>query len=425
MVDNFLSGKDSCFDDHDVSALPPTIVLEKILSTTLPLSDSETEKLPLLKSLDRILSEDIFSNINVPQYKNAAMDGYALNSADLPETGTQILTVIGNSFAGHPFLGQSGKNECVRIMTGAVLPDNTDTVIPFERLETLDQFSVRIDNRIRAGENVRNSGEDIKQGQTILRKGKKVGASELGILASAGIPEIKVMRRLKVAFFSTGDELRDLGEPLQKGDVYDSNRYTLFGMLSHQHCEITDLGVIPDNEDELHAVLKKCKNQFDVIISTGGVSVGEADLVRHVFSELGELSLWKVAIKPGRPLTFGHLGKSLFFGLPGNPVAVMVSFYLFIKPTLQQLSGENIKPNLILQAVTTSALNKRAGRTEYQRGIFEQHQDGTFNVNKTGEQGSGILTSMSQANCFIILDANQTKIEAGALVNVLPFICLY
>jgi molybdopterin molybdotransferase len=265
------------------------------------------------------------------------------------------------------------------------------------------------------------AGEDLKLGSVVLNRGRRVTAADLGIIASLGIQQVSVKRRLKVAFFSTGDELRGIDQPLQAGEIYDSNRYTLFGMLSHQFCDVTDLGVVSDEPVQLRATLLAAANGHDVIISSGGVSVGAADYMRQVISEVGNIFFWKVAMKPGRPLVFGQIQQALFFGLPGNPVAVMVNFSQFVQPALRRLVGEVFAPPLTLNALTTSVLKKRAGRTEYQRGILSQAADGSLLVSKTGEQGSGILLSMSRANCFIVLSAEQTRIEVGQEVRVQPF----
>ena len=411
----------ACGDDHDPTAITTDAAKQLILKNIEPLPVNASETVSLRECLDRVLADDIVAVGNVPPYNNAAMDGYALNAAELPERGVKALHVIGSSFAGHPFLGLCGKGECVRIMTGGMLPEGLDTVIPQEHVEVLDEAIVRIDARTAAGDNVRAAGEDIRQGQSILKRGRRINAADLGLIASLGLSEILVMRRLRVAFFSTGDELRAVGETLQPGEIHDSNRYTVFGMLRRQHCELTDLGIVRDNPEQLRAVLLTAAAQHDVIISSGGVSVGEADYVRQVFQELGEMTFWKVAMKPGRPLAFGRLQQAWFFGLPGNPVAVMVSFNQFVQAALQRLSGEVVDPPLLFKAVTSTGLKKRAGRTEYQRGVLNTSSEGKLTVCKTGEQGSGILTSMSRANCFIVLPSDSVAVAAGDEVWVQPF----
>jgi len=421
MTINTIVKQPFCTDDHDPTSLSAGQALERILAAIVPLAADAVERLPLRQALDRVLAAPIVAEINVPPLDNSAMDGYALNGDDLPAQGVRRLTVVGDSFAGHPFLGSCQQGECVRIMTGAVLPAGLNTVIPQEHVECIDSSTIRIDAQTRCGDNVRAAGEDICQGQTVLAKGRRITAADLGLLASLGIADVVVTRRLRVAFLTTGDELRSVGESLKPGQIYDSNRYTLYAMLSHQHCLISDLGVVRDDPTALRIVLQQAALDHDVIISSGGVSVGAADHVGQVFSELGDVNFWKVAMKPGRPLIFGYLQQSLFFGLPGNPVAVMVSFSQFVQPALQRLAGETVALPLLLRAVTTSTLRKRAGRTEYQRGILNQAADGSLTVSKTGAQGSGILLSMSLANCFIVLQAEQTRLEVGAEVLVQPF----
>jgi len=413
--------KSSCGDEHDPTAITVDVAQQFIIDCIKPLAFTKQERLSLRQSIDRVLAEDIIAEMNVPPYDNSAMDGFAFCADDIPRNGTVTLKVVGNSFAGHPFLGRCTSGECVRIMTGAVIPAGCNTVIPQEHVEMLGAASIRIDGRTRLVENIRFFGEDIRLGQTVLTCGRRLTAADLGVLSSLGINNVAVMPRLRIAFFSTGDELQPIGEALKLGQIYDSNRNVLFGMLSRLHCNITDLGVVGDDQIQLHNILQEAAKNHDVIISSGGVSVGEADYIRQVLNELGEIVFWKVAMKPGRPLTFGRLEQALFFGLPGNPVAMMVSFNQFVHPALQHLSGEIVRPPLILQAMNSLLLTKRAGRVEYQRGILSQASDGGLTVCKTGEQGSGILLSMSQANCFIILAADQTRVEAGEKVIVQPF----
>ena len=422
MTETPLQTAPSCTDDQDPTALTTDQARQNILAAATPPETKASEYLPLLQLPDRILAEDIIAPLNVPPHHNSAMDGYALNARDLPASGDiHNLRVAGSSFAGHPFNGPCGNGECVQIMTGGVMPDGLDTVIPVEHVQVVDTENIRIDSRTRPGDNVRAAGEDIRQGQLILARGRRITAADLGLLASLGINTASVYQRLRVAFFSTGDELREHGQALQPGEIYDSNRYTLYAMLTKQHCQVTDLGIVRDNPAALRIALATAAQDHDLIISTGGVSVGEADYVRHVFAETGDIAFWKVAMKPGRPLTFGKLGTALFFGLPGNPVTVMVSFCQFVYPALQRLRGETLSQPLELQAVSNSTLKKRPGRTEFQRGILSQSSDGQLCVTKTGEQGSGVLTSMSRANCFIVLPAEQTRVEPGATVRVQPF----
>jgi molybdopterin molybdotransferase len=349
------------------------------------------------------------------------MDGYALSGADLPQSEAQVYQVIGKSFAGAPFNGRCEAGQCVRIMTGAVMPENCDTVIMQEHVETAGPDEVRIGKGHRPGQNVRQAGEDIKTGNTVLQASHKLTPADLGILSSLGIGEVKVLRRPRVAFFSTGDELRSIGEPLSEGDVYDSNRYSLYGMLKRLNVEVLDMGVIKDDIDDLRNAFSEAAAMADVVITSGGVSVGEADFIKPILEQTGEINFWKIAMKPGRPLTQGRIGNSLFFGLPGNPVAVMVTFYQFVQPALEYLASGRKSLPLTIKATSSGDIFKRSGRYEFQRGILEQGEDGQLTVKKTGQQGSGVLTSMSLANCFILLPEDCDGITAGESVQVQPF----
>ena len=408
----------SCKDDFDPKSLSPVDALEKIRAAVSPVRDME--KIAIRDALNRVLAEDIYSRINVPSGMNSAMDGYAVNSSDIPASGVKELKVIGTSWAGRPFRETVSAGSCVRIMTGAIMPENTDTVIIQEDTERLDDV-IRIDNSTKKGENVRQAGEDIKEGERVLTAGSRLNPADIGLIASLGIGEVRVTRKLRVAFFSTGDELRSIGEPLDAGCVYDSNRYTLHGMLSRMGIEIIDMGVVRDEKDALEAAFHSAAASADVVITSGGVSVGEADFVREILAKLGQVQFWKVAMKPGRPLAFGKVDKAYFFGLPGNPVSVMVTFYQFVQPALRLLSGDSDPEAVTVKARCVSKLKKRPGRIEYQRGILQRDDSGRMTVRKTGAQGSGILSSMSQANCFIILPMDNAGVEPGTDVDVQPF----
>ena len=408
----------SCKDDFDPKSLSPVDALEKIRAAVSPVRDME--KIAIRDALNRVLAEDIYSRINVPSGMNSAMDGYAVNSSDIPASGVKELKVIGTSWAGRPFRETVSAGSCVRIMTGAIMPENTDTVIIQEDTERLDDV-IRIDNSTKKGENVRQAGEDIKEGERVLTTGSRLNPADIGLIASLGIGEVRVTRKLRVAFFSTGDELRSIGEPLDAGCVYDSNRYTLHGMLSRMGIEIIDMGVVRDEKDALEAAFHSAAASADVVITSGGVSVGEADFVREILAKLGQVQFWKVAMKPGRPLAFGKVDKAYFFGLPGNPVSVMVTFYQFVQPALRLLSGDSDPEAVTVKARCVSKLKKRPGRIEYQRGILQRDDSGRMTVRKTGAQGSGILSSMSQANCFIILPMDNAGVEPGTDVDVQPF----
>ena len=411
----------SCADDVDKDSLRVEEARQRILAAVTPITDHE--KLALRSALGRILAQDIVSPLNVPAHTNSAMDGIAVTSRDLPTKGTRILEVIGTAYAGVPFKGECHAGQCVRIMTGAPMPAGTDTVIMQEHINTQGSNKVLIGDSHRAGQNVRQAGEDIPKDATVLATGRKLVPADLGVLASLGIGEIPVKRRPRVAFFSTGDELRAIGETLGEGEIYDSNRYSLYGMLTRLGVEVLDLGVIRDEPQALREAFTHAAAMADVVITSGGVSVGDADYIKPVLSELGEINFWKIAMKPGRPLTFGQVGKALFFGLPGNPVAVMVTFYQFVLPALQYLSSGAIKQPLTVKATCISDLHNRPGRFDFQRGILTQNDNGEFEVSKTGKQGSGILTSMSEANCFILLAEDCATVQPGDTVVAQPFDC--
>ena len=409
--------------DGDPPALPVADAQRLICERIAPVDATET--LPLLAALDRVLAADIISPINVPAYDNSAMDGYALRGADLPADGTATFKTIGIAYAGHPFTQALQANECVRIMTGAPVPPGCDTVLPQELAAAIDGDAVTIAaNTLRAGANLRRAGEDLKAGGVAIAAGKLLRPADLGLVASLGIGQVIVKRKLKVAFFSTGDELRSLGDKLDEGCVYDSNRYTLFGMLTRLGCEVIDMGVVKDDPTALEAALREAAKQADAIITSGGVSEGAADYTRDIMALLGDVAFWKLTMRPGRPLAFGKVqaeqDSAWLFGLPGNPVAVMVSFYMFARPALLRMMGTESKLRT-LQARATEAIRKRPGRTEYQRGIVSTGSDGAPQVRLTGAQGSGILSSMSEANCIVVLHHDQANVAAGQMVDVLLF----
>ena len=408
----------SCRDDFDPKSLSADAALEQIKSGAVRIKG--IEKIAIREALNRILAEDIRSHINVPTGTNSAMDGYAVNSGDIPSNGSAELSVLGTAWAGKPFGGELTAGSCVRIMTGAIMPDGADTVIIQEDVQVTGA-GIIIDGATSKGDNVRQAGEDIAAGDLILTRGRRLNPADIGLIASLGIAEVCVVRRLRVAFFSTGDELRSIGETLSDGAIYDSNRYTLYGMLERMGADIIDMGVIKDDRDALEEAFSIAAANADVLITSGGVSVGEADYIKEILAKLGKVDFWKVAIKPGRPLAFGQVGNALFFGLPGNPVSVMVTFYEFVQPALRKMIGEDNAGILSLRARCDSRLKKRPGRVEYQRGILQKDQDGNLVVVKTGAQGSGILRSMSQANCFIILPLDSDGVEPGTLVDIQPF----
>lgn len=408
-----LAKNPSCMDDYDPNAMHVAKAREFIRQFLNPVSAIET--LALCDSLGRVLAADITSPSNVPNYDNSAMDGYALKASDLTTTR---LKVIGTAFAGRAFNGSVGDGECVRVMTGAAMPTGTDTVVVQERTVTDGEF-INISEAPKPQANVRYAGEDLKLGQTVLAQGHLMRPADLGLIASLGIAEVQAYRKLKVAFFSTGDELVSLGHPLQTGQVYDSNRYTLFGMLTRLGVEVLDLGAIPDDPAKLESTLLSAAEQADVVITSGGVSVGEADYMKLLLAKHGQVMFWKVSMKPGRPLAYGKVGNAHYFGLPGNPVAVMVTFYQFVRDALLRLMGQSTPvPLPMFQVQCTQAIKKLTGRTEFQRGILFTDTDGVWRVRPTGAQGSALLSSMSLANCFIVLDDTVGNLDAGATVQV-------
>jgi len=404
----------SCLDGYDPDALRVDKAREAILACISPIT--ETEKVPVREALGRILAQDIVPQINVPAHDNSAMDGYAVRFSDLEK---QPLKEIGTALAGKPFHGKLGAGECVRIMTGAVMPAGADTVV-IQEVVKKEGDRVTIPAGQKKAQNVRYAGEDLKVGTPVLGSGKLLTPADIGLIASLGIGEVRVKRKLRVAFFATGDELASIGAPLKEGEVYDSNRYTLHGMLARLGVEIVDLGVVRDDPAALEKAFRNAAENADVVITTGGVSVGEADFVKQLMARLGEVLFWKIAMRPGRPMAFGRIGNAFLFGLPGNPVAVMVTFYQFVRDALIHLSGRNDGALPLLKAVAAENLRKVPGRTEYQRGIVFRDQD-QWKVRTTGQQGSGVLRSMSEANCFIVIEHERAAVKAGELVSVQIF----
>ncbi|HEX9392461.1 MAG TPA: gephyrin-like molybdotransferase Glp [Usitatibacteraceae bacterium] len=404
----------SCADDYDPNSMPVAKARAFIHTFLSPVSG--VARVALRSALGRVLAEDVISPVNVPGHRNSAMDGWAMRFEDLSANDT-TLTEVGSSFAGQPFTGKIGKGECVRIFTGGVVPEGADTVVMQERAAKNGK-SITFPAGQKRGQNVREAGEDLREGAVALARGRSIRPAELGLIASLGIGEVSVYRPLRVAFFSTGDELVQIGNPLAAGQIYDSNRYTLHGMLTRLGCEVIDMGVVRDDPAILEQAFKDASDIADVVITSGGVSVGEADFVKQLMDKLGEVVFWKIAMKPGRPLAYGKIGRAHFFGLPGNPVSVMVTFYQFVRDALLTLQGVSPLPvQPLLKAICTSPIKKAPGRTEFQRGVLYL-EDGVFKVRVTGEQGSGILKSMSDANCFIMLHDHVGNVDAGATVEV-------
>jgi len=408
---------DCCMDATD-SSINADDALKMITAKVRPVDGIEAA--PLRNALGRILAHPIASPINVPPYRNSAMDGYALYGKDIPTEGKQQLKIVGSAFAGQPYQGELNRGECIRIMTGAKVPEAADTVIMQEWVER-DGDTAIIDHRTQPGANVRQAGEDIQADAVILQEGDEIGPAQLGLLASLGIPEVAVRRRLRVAFFSSGDEIRSIGQPLEEGQIYDSNRYTLFGMLTELGADVIDMGVIPDQADAIRTAMTQAAKEADLVLTSGGISVGEADFIAETIQQLGDVHFSKVAIKPGRPLTFAHIGNACFFGLPGNPVAVMITFLQFARPAIQRMQGkrEQLAPTLRVKA--GSPLRKLPGRTEFQRGILSLDDTGELVVKSSGRQGSGVLSSMSSGNCLIRLSDESGNVQPGDLVEVQPF----
>jgi molybdopterin molybdotransferase len=406
----------SCAGDYDPDAMTVDGAREFIQRFLTPVTG--IEKVAIRSSLARILAEDVVSPLDVPAHDNSAMDGYAVRFDDLKPTGKVQLSVVGTAFAGVPYERALAAGEAVRIMTGASIPAGADTIVMQEHASLKDGI-VEIGEGHRQGQNLRRAGEDIQSGQVVLRRGHWLRPAELGLLSSLGIAEVPVFRKLRVAFFSTGDELRSIGETLEPGQIYDSNRYTIYAMLTRLGVDVIDMGVVRDKPEILEGAFIDASAIADVVITSGGVSVGEADYVKDLLGRLGEVVFWKIAMKPGRPLAYGKLGQAHFFGLPGNPVSVMVTFYQFVQDALWRLMGRTEVPLAsALQAVTVTPLKKAPGRTEFQRGVLFRDDTGKLSVRVTGEQGSGILRSMSEANCFIVLPESQGNVPAGSTVEV-------
>jgi molybdopterin molybdotransferase len=412
----------SCADNYDPNSLHVDRARELILDLLPPVPGHE--RIFVRQALDRVLAEDVISPIDVPAHDNSAMDGWALRFDDLAAEGETRLKNIGTAFAGRAFAGEIAAGEAVRIMTGAVLPQDVDCVV-VQEVTRVEGDTVIIPPGQRRDQNTRRAGEDLQAGRPAIPAGRKLRPAEIGIIASLGIGEVSVRRRVRVALFSTGDELCSIGQPLTEGAVYDSNRYTLWGMLTRLGCEVIDMGVVKDDPAALETAFREAAACADVIITSGGVSVGEADFIKQLMAQLGEVAFWKIAMKPGRPMAFGRIQPdgterpgAWLFGLPGNPVAVMVTFYQFVRPAILKLAGVSPVARFpAFPARCVDAMKKGRGRTEFQRGILFQ-ENGEWCVRPTGAQGSGVLRSMADADCFIVLEHEREKVAAGDMVNV-------
>ncbi|QYK12803.1 bifunctional molybdopterin-guanine dinucleotide biosynthesis adaptor protein MobB/molybdopterin molybdotransferase MoeA [Shewanella rhizosphaerae] len=389
--------------------------IDKILSYVTPVSTSE--EVAIDDSTDRVLAEDAISPVDVPQHTNSAMDGFAFAYSD---PMLDSYTLVGDVMAGHSYQGTLNPGEAVRIMTGAPMPDGADTVQMKEMAEDRGD-SVSFQGNISLGQHVRQAGEDIAKDHTALSAGHRLKAAHQGMLASLGFGKLPVYRRPKVAVFSTGDEVCQPGEPLKPNCIYDSNRFTIKSMVKQLGCEVIDLGILEDNESALVDALQGAAQQADVVISSGGVSVGDADFIKLALAKVGQINFWRINMRPGRPLAFGQIGDSLFFGLPGNPVAVMVSFMQFVQPALRKLAGEQEWAPTLVPAIADCTLRSRTGRTEFTRGVYHLGPDGRLHVTSTGAQGSGMLSSMVKGNCLIVIAEKDEQLNVGDTVYIQPF----
>ncbi|WP_331345160.1 gephyrin-like molybdotransferase Glp [Cellvibrio sp. UBA7661] len=395
--------------------LPIDDALSRLLAQLEPVQEQQWLALP--DALDRVLASDVIAPVNVPAGDNSAMDGYALRAQDSPGQ----LQRIGESLAGHPFRKEIQQGQCVRIMTGALIPAGADTVVMQENV-LADGDSIVLNELSPLGNNIRRAGEDIAHGSKVLAAGHRITALDIGLLASLGLAQVKVVRNIRVALLTTGDELLPAGAAPELGKIYDSNRPLLRALLQRLPVELTDLGVVPDNPDALRNAFTQAMQTADVVISTGGVSVGDADYTKDILAELGEIHFWKIAMKPGKPFAFGRLGKGWFFGLPGNPVSTAVTYHQLVVPALRKLSGEmqNITPHAPRIAIASHALKKQPGRTDFQRGIA-QYRNGSYYVRRAGLQNSGVLTGMANANCYIRLEAERGSVAEGEQVEIILF----
>lgn len=408
---------------YDPKALKAADVNEFLARLVTPVN--ETETCGVFGALGRVLAEDVVSPISVPPHDNSAMDGFAFDGGQLQPGQPLALRCLGTAFAGQAWSGQAGAGDCVKIMTGAIMPAGTDTVAPVEFVKVESEVVTVPADVVRRGDNRRLLGEDLMAGRPALARGQTLGPAALGLIASLGLPTVPVFRRLKVAYFSTGDEILSLGEAPREGAVYDSNRYTVFGLLTRMGIEVLDMGVVKDEPVALEAAFRRAAAQADAIITSGGVSMGEADHTKAMMKQLGDVAFWRIAMRPGRPMAVGRIQEmgrsSVLFGLPGNPVAVMVTFLAFVRPALLRMMGAQASDPILLKAHSAEALRKKPGRTEYQRGIVTREADGTLRVRATGNQGSGVLRSMVEGNGLIVLHHGQGNVAVGDEVDVMMF----
>jgi len=422
MVMKSLAQIAAALEGYDPQALSVPQV-QAFLEQLAPLRhDGPVETLPVMAAGERILARDVVSPVDVPPHDNSAMDGFAFTGSDLSVTEPTVLQCVGHALAGAAWAGPPPKTgQCLRITTGAIMPAGLDTVVAHEMVQVQGERITIPLGQVHTGDNRRLRGEDIAQGQAALRQGQRLTPAAWGLLASLGLPEVAVRQRLRVAYFSTGDEILSLGQVPREGAVYDSNRYTVCGLLQRMGCEWIDLGVVPDDPQRLRAAFEEAAQRADAIITSGGVSVGEADHTKALMRELGDVDFWRIAMRPGRPMAVGRMGQTLMFGLPGNPVAVMVTFLAFVRPALWRMMGCTDAPPLLVRAQSQQAMRKKAGRTEYQRGVVSRSDNGALQVRTTGNQGSGVLSSMVQGNALIVLHHDQGHVAEGDPVDVMLF----
>ena len=407
------------YDPQALSVPQVQAFLEQLAPLRL---DGPVETLPVMAAGERILAQDVISPVDVPPHDNSAMDGFAFAGSDLMVNHPTVLQSVGHALAGAAWTGPALlAGQCLRITTGAIMPAGLDTVVAHELVQKEGDRITIPAGRVQIGDNRRLHGEDIAKGHAALRQGQRLSPAAWGLLASLGLPTVAVRQRLRVAYFSTGDEILSLGQPPREGAVYDSNRYTVCGLLQRMGCEWIDLGVVPDDPRLLRAAFEDAARRADAIITSGGVSVGEADHTKALMRELGDVDFWRIAMRPGRPMAVGRMGQTLMFGLPGNPVAVMVTFLAFVRPALWRMMGCTDAPPLLVRAQSQQALRKKAGRTEYQRGVVSRSDSGDMQVRTTGNQGSGVLSSMVQGNALIVLHHDQGHVAVGDPVDVMLF----